>query len=149
MFFGTILVLMFSDPMTDMLGLIGDKLNVSKFYVSFLLAPLASNASELVSAMKLASKKTGKSMVQSISTLLGAAIMNNTFCLSIFLMLIIFKGLVWKFTAETIAIVTIQVLMGLMALLKNKHTLGDAYIILLFYPLALFEVWALEKYGLD
>merc|ERR1712029_453665 len=58
MFFGTFLVLLFSDPMCDMLGLIGDKSGVPKFYVSFVLAPLASNASELVAAMKLASKKT-------------------------------------------------------------------------------------------
>merc|ERR1712025_804563 len=45
---GTALVLLFSDPMTDMLGMIGDKVGVPKFYVSFLLAPLASNASELL-----------------------------------------------------------------------------------------------------
>merc|ERR1712217_832841 len=40
---GTALVLLFSDPMCDLLGVIGDKLGVPKFYVSFVLAPLASN----------------------------------------------------------------------------------------------------------
>merc|ERR1719428_643236 len=107
MFFGTVLVLAFSDPMVNMLSLIGTMTPLGQFSASFLLAPLASNASELVSAMKLASKRTPKSMVQSLSTLLGAACMNNTFCLSIFLVLIVWKGLVWKFTAETISIVTI------------------------------------------
>merc|ERR1712224_1058231 len=48
---GTLLVLVFSDPMCDMLGVIGDKCDISKFYVAFVLAPLASNASELIAAM--------------------------------------------------------------------------------------------------
>merc|ERR1712087_399715 len=112
---GTALVLLFSDPMCDLLGVIGDKVGVPKFYVSFVLAPLASNASELVAAMKLASKKTMSSMVNSLSSLEGAAIMNNTFCLAIFFILIVWKGLVWEFTAETTSILVIQVLVGMMA----------------------------------
>lgn len=147
---GTVLVLVFSDPMTDMLGLIGELTGVPKFYVSFVLAPLASNASELVSAMKLAQKKTIKSMTQSLSTLEGAAIMNNTFCLGIFLILIVWKRLEWKFCAETVSIVTIQVLIAFMAISKPIHRLFDGIIILMFYPLALFIVWALENLaGLD
>ena len=50
------LFLLLSDPMCDMLGLIGDKSGVPKIYVSFVLAPLASNASVPVAAMQLASK---------------------------------------------------------------------------------------------
>merc|ERR1712151_512283 len=105
---GTTLVLIFSDPMCDLLGVIGDKLGVPKFYVSFVLAPLASNASELVAAMKMAQKKTGTSMVNSLSSLLGAAIMNNTFCLGIFMFLIVYKSLAWKFCAETASILFVQ-----------------------------------------
>merc|ERR550537_839362 len=45
---GTLLVLVFSDPMVDVLGELGDRTGVPAFYVSFVLAPLASNASELV-----------------------------------------------------------------------------------------------------
>merc|ERR1719199_2439659 len=84
MFVGSVLVLLFSDPMCDLLGTMGAKADVPSFYISFLIAPLASNASELVSAMKLARKKTLGSMKESLSTLCGAAIMNNTFCLCIF-----------------------------------------------------------------
>jgi Ca2+/Na+ antiporter len=47
MLIGTILVLIFSDPMVDVLAEIGAKTGVPPFYVSFILAPLASNASEL------------------------------------------------------------------------------------------------------
>lgn len=145
---GSALVLVFSDPMTDMLGIIGDKAGIPKFYVAFVLAPLASNASELVSAMRLARKRTIRSMVQALSTLEGAAIMNNTFCLAIFLSLIVVKNLVWKFAAETISILVIQALMGVMAITKPIHTLFDGVVIFMFYPLALVIVYCLENFFL-
>lgn len=147
---GTVLVLLFSDPMCDMLGIIGLKIGVKPFFVSFVLAPLASNASELVSAMKLAQKRTMKSMVNSLCSLEGAAIMNNTFCLGIFLVLIVWKGLVWQFSAETISIVAIEIMVAVMVLLKKVHTLLDAVIVLSFYPLSLVIVKVLEdNLGLD
>merc|ERR1719198_1767938 len=119
MFFGSVLVCLFSDPMCDLLGTMGDKAGVPAFYVSFLIAPLASNASELTAAMKLAAKKTQSSMKESLSTLCGAAIMNNTFCLSIFFLCFIMKDLVWKFSAETISICSIQYVIGLIAIFKS------------------------------
>lgn len=46
----------------------------------------------------------------SLTTLEGAAIMNNTFCLAIFLALVYFRGLEWSFSAETISIIFVEVL---------------------------------------
>lgn len=149
MLLGSALVLFFTDPMCDMLATIGDKTGIDKFYVSFVLAPLASNASELVAAMKLANKKTKSSMVSSLSTLEGAAIMNNTFCLSIFLLLIVWKGLVWQFTAETVAILVIEISMAIIALNKRVQTLADGILILMLYPLSLIIVVGLESMGFD
>merc|ERR1711988_1712883 len=134
MFFGSAIVLFFSDPMCDLLGTMGDKAGIPAFYISFLIAPLASNASELVSAMKLAAKKTQGSMKESLSTLCGAAIMNNTFCLSIFFLCFILKDLVWEFSAETISIVLIQYIIGIIALVKTNQTIFDGFIIVLMYP---------------
>merc|ERR1712107_696419 len=37
MFLGTVLVLLFSDPMCDLLTVIGDKLKINTFFVGFLL----------------------------------------------------------------------------------------------------------------
>jgi len=149
LFWGTALVLLFSDPMTDMLGVIGNKMGVNPFYISFIFAPLASNASELVSSMKLAVPKTQSSMVQALATLEGAAIMNNSFCLAIFLILIIWKGLVWEFTAETVSILFIQLCMAYMVLFKQQQTLFDGCIIMMFYPGSLVIVYLMELYGLD
>lgn len=147
---GTLLVLIFSDPMVDCLSEWGTRLQISPFYVSFTLAPFASNASELLSAYTYAKKKTEKSITTSFSTLVGAACMNNTFVLGIFLALIYIQGLAWQFTAETIAMVLIQWIIGFLALVLKKQTVLTAIFIILCYPGCLGIVWFLENIvGLD
>merc|ERR1719213_887494 len=81
---GSLLVLIFSDPMVDVLSRIGDMSGIPAFYIAFVLAPVASNASELISTYKYATKKTASSITISFSTVIGAACMNNTYCLGIF-----------------------------------------------------------------
>lgn len=76
---GTLMVIYFSDPMVDVMQAIAVRAHMSPFYVSFVLAPLASNASEVVASMFYAAKKTRKTMTVSLSALEGAACMNNTF----------------------------------------------------------------------
>jgi len=148
MSFGTCLVLIFSDPLVECFNRWGNNvLGVSPFYVSFILAPLASNASELLAAYNYASKKTMKSITTSLSTLLGAACMNNTFCLAIFFFLIYAQGIAWQFTAETIAIVVSQWIIGALAIFKDTHTGQDACIIISIYPLTLVLVSLLESVG--
>mmetsp|Transcript_97861 Transcript_97861/g.204049 ORF Transcript_97861/g.204049 Transcript_97861/m.204049 type:complete len:592 (-) Transcript_97861:108-1883(-) len=144
------LVLVFSDPTVDLLSEIGKRLDISPFYISFILAPMASNASELVAAYNYAAKCTTKSMTTSLSTLEGAAIMNNTFCLGIFLALVYFKKLAWEFSAETLVIIVIQWIIGASVVFKNTQTLARGFSILCLYPLALVFVYILEnKVGLD
>jgi Ca2+/Na+ antiporter len=147
---GTLMVLIFSDPMVDILSEIGNRTGVSSFYIAFVLAPLASNASELIAAYNYAQKKTQKSMAISLSTLCGAGCMNNTFCLAIFMGLVYCSGLAWQFTAETISIIVVQIIVGVIVLLKRVQTLLDACLIFGLYPLSLLFVWFLEnKVGLD
>jgi Ca2+/Na+ antiporter len=149
MIFGTLLVLLFSDPMVDVLGAMAKMTGVPPFYVAFVLSPLASNASELVASFKLASKKTKESITQSLQTLEGAAIMNNTFCLGIFYVLIYVQGLAWKFTAETVSIVLVQIFVGGMVLVKSKQSMMFGIIVFLFYPLSLVIVAVMEAHGID
>ena len=85
---GTLLILVFSDPMVDVMSNVGARINVKPFYVAFVLAPLASNASEFIASYSYAKKKTKKTITVALSSLVGAACMNNTFCLAIFMALI-------------------------------------------------------------
>jgi len=150
MFLGTALVLIFSDPLVDNLSAIGNRVGVPPFYVAFVLAPFASNASELLAAYNYAIKKTRRDITTSLATLVGAACMNNTFCLAIFYALIYCKGLAWQFTAETIAIVLVQWIIGAIAILKKTHTVPMGIVIFACYPFCLFVVYFLENVcGLD
>jgi Ca2+/Na+ antiporter len=142
---GTFVVVVVSDPFVDVLTNWGDRLGISPFYVSFVVAPFASNASELLSAYTYAKKKTKSAITTSLSTLIGAACMNNTFCLGIFYGLIYFGGLAWKFKAETIAIILIQWIIGILAMMKDTQAWVVGFIILAMYPFCLFVVYYLEN----
>jgi Ca2+/Na+ antiporter len=146
---GAVLVSIFSDPVVDVLQEIAIRLNVSSFYVSFLLAPLASNAMEVISSIYFAAKKTRKSITISISALEGAATMNNTFGLSIMLGLIYFRGLVWEYTAETVAIVFVQLAVGILVLWGGNMTLLIGCLIFSLLPISLALVAGLHLLGFD
>jgi Ca2+/Na+ antiporter len=146
---GTVLCLLFSDPMVDVLGALGDVTHIPPFYISFVLAPLASNGTELLAAYSFALKKTKKSITVSLSQLEGAAIMNNTFCLAIFLFLIWSGGgsfgppLEWAYSAEVLAILFVQCMVGAFAR-KKIITMLDGWLILALYPVSLILVMILE-----
>ena len=146
--FGMLLILVFSDPMVDAMASVGLRLGVPGFYIAFVLAPLASNASELIASLLYAQKKSQKTITVSLSALEGAACMNNTFCLAIFMALIYFQGLVWKFSAETLAILLVEVLVAGVALQPTQR-LYHAVFVLALYPLSICFIAVVEEYGLD
>ena len=145
---GTVFVILFSDPMVDVLNEMGNRSGVPPFYVSFMLAPLAANLSEVMASFNYAAKKTQKTIDISLSTLQGACAMNNTFVLGIFMILIFFKSLAWTFFAETFSILLIQCIVAWYSR-KDVHTMFDGYCILALFPLALVVVATLEAIGFD
>ena len=66
MIIGVLVVTLFSDPMVNVLNELSVmieavwKVTIPPFYISFIVTPLASNASELISAIMFAKKKTQK-----------------------------------------------------------------------------------------
>jgi Ca2+/Na+ antiporter len=145
---GTFLVLLFSDPMVDVMQEIAVRVDISPFYVSFVLAPLASNASEVLASQFYAAKKTTKTITVAFAALEGAAAMNNTFCLSIFMGLIFFRGLAWQYTAETTAIVLVQAIIYFMTKKESMSALDGLKIIAVF-PLSIVLISTLEAFGFD
>lgn len=145
---GSIILIIISDPVVNVLDEIGKRTGIPSFYIAFVFAPMASNASELVAAYNYAQKKTRATISISLATLLGAAIMNNTFVLGVFMMLVATQDLSWEFFAETLSILLVQVTMAAFAL-KNTHTLMDAFMILSLYPLSLACVYLLQAHGWD
>ena len=58
MIIGTIIVVIFSDPMVKGINTMGDMVGISSFYVSFFLSPLVSDAIEILVAYQYSRKKT-------------------------------------------------------------------------------------------
>jgi len=145
---GLALILVFSDPMVEVMSNVGTRIGVPPFYVAFVLAPLASNASELIASLNYAGKKTKKTITVSLAALEGAACMNNTFCLAIFMALVFFKHIAWKFTAETVSILICEFLVAIVAIQKTMTGVHAAFVLCL-YPLAILLVALLEAAGYD
>merc|ERR1712203_272486 len=122
-------------------------MGISSFYTGFVVAPFASNAAELLSAYVYAAKKSKLTMTTALSTLLGAACMNNTFVLAILFGLIYVQKLAWEFTSETISIMLIQWVIGAIAIKKKTHTLLLGCIIMSCYPACLLLNVILEAQG--
>ncbi|CAK9037790.1 Sodium/calcium exchanger NCL2 (Na(+)/Ca(2+)-exchange protein NCL2) (OsEFCAX2) (Protein NCX-like 2) (OsNCL2) [Durusdinium trenchii] len=72
-----------------------------------------------------AGRKTSKTITIALNTLEGAACMNNTFCLGIFMALVYFQGLAWKFTAETLTILAVEFALAGIVLLKSNQRVAD------------------------
>jgi Ca2+/Na+ antiporter len=145
---GTFLVVLFSDPMVDVLNEAGKRTGIPAFYVSFVFAPMAANLTEVIAAYNYSKKRTQKTIEISISALQGACAMNNTFVLGIFMILIYFRQLAWQYMAETASILLVEILIVFMTQ-KSQQTLLDALIILSVYPLSLIFVAVLESMGFD
>jgi Ca2+/Na+ antiporter len=142
---GVGLVLIFSDPLVEVFSELGELCGISGFYVSFILAPLASNASEIIASYFYAKRKTTKTITISLCTLMGAAVLNNTFVLGIFLSIIKFRQLDWEYSAETTAIVFVELIVGGIVLTRKSHSMRDALIVVSCFPLSLFLVAFLES----
>lgn len=147
LFVGAILVAAFSDPTVDVVQEIAGRMGLSPFYVSFILLPFATNASELIASTFYSRKKTSKSMTVSLSSLCGACSMNNTLCLMIFMSFIVFRGIAWEYTAETVAIIVVQIAVGFLAS-RPKQRMIEAFVVFSLHPLSILLVALLEHLGL-
>merc|ERR1712226_1183817 len=119
---------------------------ISSFYISFIITPLCSNASELVSSIAFAMKKEKENLVMTYTQLYSAAIMNNTMCLGVFCALVYFRDLEWYFSAEVTSILFTEFLMGALALKCRKiYKLYWAIPVILIFFLSLLLVMFLEN----
>jgi len=145
---GTVIVSVFSDPMVDTINGFAKTVGIPAFYVSFLVTPLASNASEVIAGLIFAAKKTNKGISLTFSSLYGAACMNNTFGLSIFMGLVYFRDLEWDYTTETLAIMGVTILVGINGL-RPTVKMWQAVFVASLYPLSLIFVAVLERAGVQ
>lgn len=130
--------------MVEVLNNFGKVIHVSAFYISFIVTPLASNAAEVLTGISNAAKGTDKSMADCCNNLFGAATMNCTFCLSVFLALVYFRQLEWNYTAEVTAILAVIWAVGFIGqqdtfFMKHMVMIGS------LFPLSLVLIYVMEN----
>jgi len=143
---GSVLIILFSDPLVDALAQLAGVMTIPPFYVSFVVAPFASNASEMIAAYNFSLRKSPNTITAGLATLLGAAVMNNTLVLAVFLGIIKWRGLDWTFSAETISILLVEMIVCAVAMLRVQ-TVRVATAVLTLFPLCVLFVWLLEGPG--
>lgn len=141
---GTVLAAVFADPLVDAVDNFSSATSIPPFFISFIALPLATNASEAVSAVIFASRKKLRSASLTFSELYGAATMNNILCLSVFLALVYVRGLVWDFSSEVLVIIIVCIVMGLLGSISTTFPLWTTSIAFLLYPLSLVLVYILD-----
>jgi len=93
-------------------------------------------------------KKTNAAISLTAASLLGAACMNNTLALCIFMALVYFQDLDWSFSAEVISLVIVTTSVGIIALRRNIFA-WQGLLLISLYPVCLALVAGLEAAGLD
>lgn len=147
LFWGLILVFVFTDPAVSCFNEIGKQSGIPAFFVSFVLAPFVSNGSELLSAYVFAAKKTSETISVSFSTLIGAASMNNTFCLGILLICIAAKRLAWSYLAQVVGTLFVEFGCKFIIMHWSRVTMVHAIFNLLLYPLAIGLIYLIGKFS--
>lgn len=142
---GTAVVTLVSDPMCEVISALGDKMGVPSFYISFIITPLVSNASEIIASLQFAAKKTDLTYGLTVATLYSAATMNATLCLAVFLGIIYGRGLPWTYLAETITVMCVMLLAGLVGL-RQTQKMWHAGLLAMAFPAAIALIYVLNKY---
>lgn len=141
---GTAICAIFSDPMVSAISDFATTAGIPAFYISFIVTPYCSNASEFVSSLQFAAKKKQANTSMTYSQIYGAASMNNTMCLGIFFALVYFRGLVWSFSAETLSILVITWVMAAITFRARNFAMWWCVPVFALYPLSILLVWILE-----
>jgi Ca2+/Na+ antiporter len=141
---GVALILLFSDPLIEIVTKLGKSSGIPSFYLSFVILPLVSNSAEVITSLMFAKECTTTSISLTLSSLYGAAILNNTFNTGIFFFLLWLKKLPWVYSAEVIVVMSVQVVVGLITF-RNHFRQFHAVLCALVFPAAVGAIWIIEN----
>ncbi|CAI5537504.1 unnamed protein product [Closterium sp. Naga37s-1] len=141
---GALLVTVFAEPVVDSITSFSKASHIPPFFVAFVVTPLASNASELISCLIFALKRRKRTISLTYSQVYGAISMNNTMCLGTFLALVYFRSLKWQFSAEVTIILLNTFIVGILGGTRRTFQTWLAFPVLALYPLSILIVAFLD-----
>ncbi|GAM24777.1 hypothetical protein SAMD00019534_079520, partial [Acytostelium subglobosum LB1] len=142
---GTALVFLFADAFVNIITSFSARIGIPPFYISFIVAPFALNASELVSSWILSGHKKRKHISLVHSALYGAVAINNLVSLGILMFMIYYRGLIWDFSAETLVIFIVTLTVGLLGSFRITFNMIHALVVFCLFPLSIGIIALLES----
>eukprot|EP00898_Chlorokybus_atmophyticus_P003058 jgi/Chlat1/3753/Chrsp259S00287 len=139
---GFALISVFAAPMVNTIA----DFSIPSFFVAFVVTPLASNASEVISSLVFASKRRRRNISLTYSQVYGAIAMNNTMALGTFLVLVYVRGLEWDFTSEVMVVMVTTTLVGVLGSSRTTFKSWMAIPVLMLYPMSLAAVVLLDHW---
>lgn len=143
-FMGTILVTLFSDALVDNIDALGVQTGIPDFVIGFVVCPMASNASELISSLHFAASKTKRTATVTYAQIYAACTMNNCMCLGIFFFMIWYKHLSWDYASEVLSILVVTWIMALISCNDTTIKVWHGVFAIFLYPLSLALVEVLK-----
>lgn len=147
---GTLLCSFTADPMVEAVSSFAAASGIPAFYISFVVTPMASNASELVSSLYFARKKRKTNISLTFAQVYGAVTMNNSLCLGLFLMVVYVQRLPWVYTSEVIVTIGATFVLGAITARHTTFRVMWALPVLAMYPLSVFMIhWMDNVWGIQ
>ncbi|KAA8523970.1 hypothetical protein F0562_010599 [Nyssa sinensis] len=144
---GIVMLAVLAEPLIYSVQSFSKTANISPFFVSFILVPLATNARQATSAIKAASLKNPRATSLTFSEIYGGVFMNNILGFSVLLSLIYFRGLSWDYSAEVLIVLIVCAIMGTAASFRSIFPVWTSFMAFLLYPLSLLLVYVLDDFS--
>lgn len=143
---GTAMTLFLGSPLMQSIQAFADGAGIPSFLVSYSIVPLALNYKSAISSIKTALEKTEKALSLTFCEIYGGVFLNNMMGLTVFLMLIILRDLIWDVSAEVLVVFVVCTTVGLLASLSTRIPLIFGIFAYLLYPLSLVLLFVLTGF---
>ncbi|KAH6795384.1 hypothetical protein C2S51_036370 [Perilla frutescens var. frutescens] len=143
--FGTFIACALAEPLIGSVVDFADAANISSFWLSYMILPLALNYDTLIQSIASATQKTQKSNSLTLSSLYGGVFMNNMIGLMPFLAPVYFRNLSSDASAELLVVLLICIIMGIFTGFNTTFPRWTGYLVLIIYPISLAIVYVLTS----
>ncbi|KAL1567409.1 sodium/calcium exchanger NCL2-like [Salvia divinorum] len=143
--FGIAIACTLSQPLTKSIMAFATAANVSSFWVSYVVLPLALNYDTILQTITSASQKSQKTNSLMLSSLYTGVFMGNIIGLLPFLVPVYFRDLSSEVSAELHLVLLICLFMGGFASFNTTFPRWTGYVALILYPISLGTVYVITS----
>ncbi|KAG6385308.1 hypothetical protein SASPL_154141 [Salvia splendens] len=143
--FGIAIACTLSQPLTQSIMAFATAANVSSFWVSYVVLPLALNYDTILQTITSASQKSQKTNSLMLSSLYTGVFMGNIIGLLPFLVPVYFRDLSSDVSAELHLVLLICLVMGGFTSFNTTFPRWTGYVALILYPISLGTVYVITS----